>query len=240
MSYATPTPRGIRKPNPDELAELWRLLGENADDTDAAITKVWTSGAGAPSDLDGVNGDWYLDRTNIAIYEKVAGAWVKRADVSGTYSPPSIFISASQLADGVLGTPSRSYADITVAVWLLDAVGNEDVATVVDLGPMRGWATYDIEVWYANPSATTGDVRWRIVYPVFGAGDIISITAAELTQAAPATAGQIAKFVIVAGLTVPTTADPMQGLQIGRRGSNVDDVLANDIALLGLRLVKAS
>lgn len=42
MSYGTPTARGIRRPNADETAQLWRLLGENADDTDAAIGALGT------------------------------------------------------------------------------------------------------------------------------------------------------------------------------------------------------
>jgi hypothetical protein len=116
VPYDTPTPRGIRKPLKSELAQLERLLGENADDTDDAISALWTAGAGVPNNANGVDGDWYLDTTNIAIYQKAAGAWALKASVSGTYLTQALGLAKANITsaevDADQSTASTSFTDL--------------------------------------------------------------------------------------------------------------------------------
>ena len=46
--------------------------------------EAWSSGAGAPSGATGAVGDWYLNTTNGAVYEKTgASTWTQRANITG-------------------------------------------------------------------------------------------------------------------------------------------------------------
>lgn len=48
-----------------------------------AAGSVWRDGVGVPSNGTGVDGDWYLNRSNGDYYERVAGSYVLRGNIKG-------------------------------------------------------------------------------------------------------------------------------------------------------------
>lgn len=149
-----------------------------------------------------------------------------------------IWIPASDFA-ATQGAPTLD--DLTNNVWLawlLDPGSAEGITT--NIFTPADWATMDIDLWWTNAGAGSGNVVWEVRYPVTkGDGETMSgtVTATESTIAAP-TQLVIKKSTYFAGVAVDT--NEMFTLAVRRIAADGADTLGNDVGVLGVMLRKAS
>jgi hypothetical protein len=121
---------------------------------------------------------------------------------------------------------------------LLDASSAESISSHFFVPPQ--WATAHIDLYWNNHSTGVGDVAWGIDYNA-AASNGSTLTASVLGAAVTATAG--AQDVVVVSRLVTgygLTATTVQLLHIYRSAANAADTLANDAAVLGVLLTRAS
>lgn len=164
---------------------------------------------------------------------------VKWASAPG---PTEMFIPAQSFT-AVAGSPSLTEVSSGARVpgWLFDASTEEQIATVLGRGIVPlDWTTFDIELWWSNVAASSGNVRWAVTAGIYGDGDTISTgTGSEVIDAAGGTR-VLVTTTILTGRTAPTGTDPLQFIRIYRAAADGTDTLANDAAVYGVRLIKAS
>lgn len=81
-----------------------------------ASGNTWYGAAGAPATTLGVNGDWYFNTANGDVYEKVAGVWNIRTNLTGPAGPQGP--PGPPVADGNKGDISVSASGST---WVVNA-----------------------------------------------------------------------------------------------------------------------
>jgi hypothetical protein len=90
---------------------------------------VWRSGTGAPADVLGVNGDWYIDTASGDAYYKAAGTYTLQLSLVGPAGPAGA--DGADGATGPAGADGPSAYDVAVAegfvgdeaAWLASLVG---------------------------------------------------------------------------------------------------------------------
>lgn len=158
------------------------------------------------------------------------------AEGSAAYvASSSLWLPASQFI-GAEGAPSLGNAG--APAWLLDAATSERVATMVRLAPL-GWATMHVDIYWGNAGAGAGNVTWRAFQEDFVAGETLGAggSPGDVTDTAGAQNVLRPPFRVITGQAVP--AD-LFFLSIRRDASAGTDTLANDAALYGVLLTKAS
>lgn len=81
-------------------------------------------GSGVPSNALGLDGDGYFDYTAKYVYQKVAGAYVLRSDLSvATGSGGALVRFGSGVPSNALGADDDTYVDVTTGVFYLRAAG---------------------------------------------------------------------------------------------------------------------
>lgn len=136
------------------------------------------------------------------------------------------------------GTPTKSN-NSRWPYWLLDASTQERLGG--NLIIPSGWTTVNVDLYWTNPSTDTGDAQWIGFIGAYGDGDstakgLTTITAG-LTATAPA---QDTLKVTRLGSGIAITAGSMNNLLLTREATNAADTLANDAAVLGVLISKAS
>lgn len=121
--------------------------------------------------------------------------------------------------------------------WLLDAASTEHVVTQ-EFFP-EGWTTFDVDIYWLNEGAGTGNVQWRvdILSQAVGSATTSSVTTTSVTQAAGAQ-DVMTKHTHVTGLAASAT--PPHRISALRMGADAADTLANDVLFIGIMLRKAS
>lgn len=152
---------------------------------------------------------------------------------------PSIFIAAGSFS-AVTGSPVLGEAGSDVPGFLLDGAGaTERVATIVAVP--AGWSTFDAQLVWTNAGAGSGNVHWDVAYsPGFGDGEAATHSTFATDQDVAAPAQNTAKYTTMAsGAAVPSTGELLP-IRVGRNSANAGDTLTNDVAVLGMRLIRAS
>jgi hypothetical protein len=157
-------------------------------------------------------------------------------------SGETLWIGAAGMG-ATFGTPSLTWDGPTgwniSPLWLLDAANIELVGLTVFLPSY--WGTYDVDLYWCNVDSTSGNVRWLLRYCNFGDGDQHDSLAGSFENivAAPSTDGVVKVSRLNATAISRSTAEAT-GLAVGRLGNDAADTLANDCAVLGLLLTRAS
>jgi len=148
-----------------------------------------------------------------------------------------VWLSAAQFVS-TMGSPTLGSAGGRYPAWLLDSATKEQVNS--SLVTFNGWAQFNVDVYWANPSASTGDVRFTLSCSSTEAGGTVTSGDTNRTQTVTANGQNI--------LTVTrlTTANPFSfsngitHLRIQRVGDDAADTLNNDVAFIGMMLTRRS
>lgn len=163
-------------------------------------------------------------------------SWGPAAAASGSSSEPVYLPAGSFFGAG--GPTQDVFGGGYASVWRLDAAAVEGVAA--NLIVPTGWATVDIDLWWGNAATSAGDVVWELT--PYNAAEGAQAGSAGVpisnTLAAPATAGLTEKSTLTTGFAV--TPGNLLNLYIQRTATAGGDTLANDAALLGINVRKAS
>jgi hypothetical protein len=169
--------------------------------------------------------------------------YLLRTDASAAYEPlaTELFIPAGRFSV-TNGGPSLFVVSGHPA-WFMDAGTLEAVSVTFGRGEIpSNWATYSIEIWWANTAATAGDVLWQLgTTTPKGEGDSLAIDSSVAVSAASAAGVGVVRVAPVAGTRdVPPATKPLGLIRILRDAAGGGDTLGNDAAFLGVRLVKAT
>lgn len=138
------------------------------------------------------------------------------------------------------GSPSISGAAGTGAQpgVLMDAASQE-VVTAGFFVPI-GWTTCDIDLWWLNNGAGSGDVRWRIqmVSHANGSDTVTSVADQSRTETAAAQNVQTQRASFIAAAAVSSSL--IYRISVLRVAADVADTLGNDAAFLGLMIRRIS
>ena len=155
---------------------------------------------------------------------------------SGSSAPTDLWIPAASFALGS-GSPSLApYTSVFWMAWLFDAASEEGIATTAYIP--TGWSTLDIDLWWTNAGAGSGDVRWDPRTNNFGDTETISSPAGSQSNVTAPAQNVMKVSTVRSGVTC--TAGELSAIYLGREAANVADTLANDVAVFGIRLRKAS
>lgn len=154
--------------------------------------------------------------------------------------PTELFVPAVNFIAGD-GAPSLGRVNAW-PVWLLDAATLESVVGTIGRGEIPpSWATYSVELLWVNTAASAGNVAWQIgTAAPRGEGDTVNVDGSSVATAAAGGLGVIVRTPIGGAQTAPPTTDPIGFLRILRDAANGADTLANDVGILGVRLLKVS
>lgn len=161
--------------------------------------------------------------------------YLTQTDAATTYVPQlndRIFIPA-----GAFGSRSGS-ANLSSVYnatgWYLDKTTDEIVGASLVLPPW--WATFKVDGYFANITASSGDVR---------VGALVTYTAANaaVDSSAPSTnvtltMGTTGVLKVVELLTGVSTSSGLASITVQRDADNAADTLDNDVAFLGLLLTR--
>lgn len=104
-----------------------------------------------------------------------------------------------------------------------------------------GWATVDVDMWWVNMASSSGDVLWRVFLDDDADGAALgggSTPGALAAIAAPSTSAVLKKSTVATGFAV--TAGRLLNIAIDRNGAGGGDTLANDAAIVGVNVRRAS
>lgn len=157
--------------------------------------------------------------------------------LTGTYQPiqTSLFVPSTHFF-ATSGSPALGLRQ-RWPVLLFDASATE-IAAVPVMVPV-GWATLTVKLMWTNPGAGSGDVRWLV-----GAGTRRGDGDTLVTETTPA-ATLTAPAQDVVQLSASFGATTVEGgkanlVAVRREGGDAADTLANDAAVIGVLLEKAS
>lgn len=213
-----------------------------ATDVQAAINELDTEKAGlagatftgavvVPDEVYGVgwNGSAQAPTKN-AVYDKIEL-------VASAGAPTSIWVPAGAFA-ALSGSPALTTGSNYVG-WQFDAASSEIVHVDAGLTP-TGWASAAVDLYWTNPSSTSGNVRWDVYFGNFGDGELMNLGSADTqTIAAPAVA-HTAKVSTFHAAGKAQTVGEVMTFAVTRLGADAADTLANDATLVGALVRKVS
>lgn len=122
-------------------------------------------------------------------------------------------------------------------LWLLDSASQEGISA--QFYCPTGWATVDVDMYWTNAGAGSGNCALDARFNTFGDGETISAPGTANTQTIAAPAQNVMKkSTILTGQTV--TAGEIASLTVFRDGANGADTLGNDMGVAFVRVRKAS
>lgn len=164
-------------------------------------------------------------------------AAIAAASATKLFIPPNNFRAAA-------GSPAQSVERASggaiggVPAWVFDAASDESIASSAFI--TLPWTTVDIAYIWGNTAATSGDVVWgsTSLGAIEDGDSIVGATNSTVTVAAYNVTGKVKFTTVATGIACAQN----QLFQIGvlRDADNVADTLANDAALYGVLLTKAS
>lgn len=136
-------------------------------------------------------------------------------------------------------TPATAFAG-RYGTWLLDS-GIEETLGLSVFIPST-WATFAVDVYWANPNASSGNVVWQLATGFRAVGDSLNTgyTASSTTTSAAGSQYILVKVTQVGGADFTNTSTSLFGLRVLRSAANASDTLANDAALVGVMLRKVT
>ena len=146
-----------------------------------------------------------------------------------------IWVDTTML-DTRTATPSRSSL-FNGQAWYLDQSTVERVST--NLFIPSSWTTFDVTVYVANTTSSSGDVVMEGIVTFAGVDETIASSAP--TTSVTITIGSTGVVKTGALLSaVSNTSTKLATLVVGRKADAAGDTLANDVGLLGVLLTRAS
>lgn len=219
----------------DTLNELAAALG---DDANFASTMTTALAGKVDESVLTTDGDLYTRAAGV-ISRITRAALAADPAFTGTYAPlasvDSVWLGVGNFQVQT-GSPGISATGGWPA-WFLDASATETVHENLRLP--QHWSTFDVEYWYTNAGAGAGNVKIGINHRFVGDGEALGagVNTASVTSTAPA---QNVMEVATVASGIAATTGKLLNLRVFRLGGDAADTLANDIGLLGVRLVKAS
>lgn len=144
--------------------------------------------------------------------------------------------------NNVFGVPADSWVGQNtrpMPAKLLDAATTESV--VGSFVIPDNWVTFDLDLWWANPAATGGDVVWEFGMATHVAGDLANEAENAGSGASTLTAGsQLILTATTIYTAVTNTAGAVHRIEVIRTGASAGDTLASDIAVCGVMARKVS
>lgn len=148
-------------------------------------------------------------------------------------------------ADRLAATTSNAAASFIGAggtartpAFLLDATTPEGVGGTIRLP--ASWATVDVDLWWSNAGAGAGDVAWRGDRGTLTVGSAPPANISNIPPTATAPAQNVvAQTRLFTGVAVPA-AGALFTIGVLRGAADAADTLANDAAVVGFLITKAS
>lgn len=127
--------------------------------------------------------------------------------------------------------------DYGTGMWFFDQTSPETIATELYLPSY--WQTFDLDIYTVNTNGGTGNVVFKPLYTTAGSGDSLnSITTGSNTTIAIAAQHVVTVTTLATGLSYTNTK--LQRLAIRRQADNGSDTYANDYAMWGVLLRRAT
>lgn len=132
------------------------------------------------------------------------------------------------------GTPTLSNT-LGAPAWLMDPAATEVISGALFIP--QGWRTFDVDMWWANTAAGTGDVVDQFRYVFRKAGNNMTAGEINLGNVTRAAGAQNITTVttVATGITVMPN-DQLWRFNYRRAGADVLDTLANETAVFGFVL----
>lgn len=127
--------------------------------------------------------------------------------------------------------------------WVFDAAVFESVSVTFGRAEIpASWSSYTVELLWANTAASVGNVTWQLGYSTpQGEGDAITVNGSVESLGIASGAGVLVRTTFPQVVhAVPSETDPIVMMRILRNAAVAGDTLANDAALIALRLVKVT
>lgn len=113
---------------------------------------TWYNGAGAPSAGTGVNGDYYLNKTNGDYYQKSAGAWSLLGNLTGVAGAAgSVWYSGATAPSAGTGVNGDYYVNTTTSDYYTKTAGAWN-----QLGNLKGATGAAGSKWFTGAGAPAG------------------------------------------------------------------------------------
>lgn len=188
------------------------------------------------------------------IRDTIASALVAGSNITITPSDPLNTITISSSASGsldniwlpakafgiALNTPTNALIASGYGTgWSFPDASQNGIASNIIVP--TGWDTVTLDMWWVNMASSSGDVLWRVFLDDDADGTALgggSTPGALAAIAAPTTAAVLKKSTIATGFDV--TAGRLFNIAIDRNGNGAGDTLANDAAIVGVNIRKAS
>lgn len=188
---------------------------------------------------------YLVDVTGPTSEQATWGSIAASAPFSSRYQPQAndrLFISAG--AFGITqGSPSLTLFDSSLATtrhsaWMFDDSAAEAVGAWAYVPPW--WQTFNVKLWWGNPTTNAGDVRWSCGVNSWQDGDTITDQYFQGNTFKITAAAQFVVKVTTLFSGVSVIANEALHIQIIRAGAHVEDTLTGDAGMFGVSLERAS
>lgn len=156
---------------------------------------------------------------------------------NAAYVVASVVVAPGELTLA-FGTPAETALSTETPAWLFDAASQESVSGTLALP--SGWATFHVELLWATPGTTAGDVVWRL--DMRTTAGVTGLVTGGFTSTL-VTSPQGGQLQLVVAAVASNVAVPSAGrhvlFRVNRMAADAADTLANDAALVGVRFRKA-
>lgn len=236
---ALPYPLGTDPPDTDgDIKKLAERL--------AAVGALYAQGTASARPTAGTAGRLYLATDTGVVSYDTGTAWtdlLTRTDANAAYEPrhEDIFIGAAEMS-ATDGAPTLGTV-YSYSTWLLDAAAREGVAGIFRVPSY--WLTADVYLWFINPAASSGDVRFRVVGGPLALGTTPPVDSPGYVTIGVPGQNIVARALVASGVSVSidATSGPgtrPQAILVQRNGAEATDTLPNDVALFAVQLRRAS
>jgi hypothetical protein len=152
--------------------------------------------------------------------------------------PTEAFVSATMMG-AVSGAPTLGVVGggVRHPAWMMDPAATEVVAGGVDIP--TGWATIIVDLlWTRIGAEAAGDVVFTVSLDHAADGASLAVTGPNASVTSSTPAADVLKRARPAAIGV--TAAGWTSIRVQRRAVDAGDTFTGDIALLGVRITKAS
>jgi hypothetical protein len=173
-----------------------------------------------------------ITRANLAADTAFTNAFVPKAGDDLWITPEAMRSAA--------GSPTQTLQATYWPAFLLDQSSPEGIAATTIVPSF--WSTAHVDLWWTNAGAGSGDVRWYGEAVQKEDGDALAASAVVFNSGINITAPSqnVLKVSRLTATALTVNAGEAIGVYVSRVANDVGDTLANDAAIIGLRLVRAS
>lgn len=196
-----------------------------------APTVVLWNGSVEPTNA--VNGDWWFDSANTLVKVKESGSFVASGSEAYALASQAFYVPAKEFE---LASGSPAYERMTgttrPSLWKFDSSSSEYIEAAIFIP--RPWTSVDVDVYWTNLGAGSGQVEWELNMLGVGDGDDMNTFPTAQATINPTAPAQYVTEVTELAAAVAVTPGDLQYIRFRRDPSGTDD-LANDAGMWGLR-----